>query len=133
MEQIQWDDALSVGFEEIDNDHKRLVDLLNQLITAVAQGENKQQVHSIIAELISYTNWHFRHEERLMLTYGYPDYQQHKEEHEALKSQAIAFQNSADMENITKVADLTVFLKKWLTGHILKTDIKLGHYLAQKV
>jgi hemerythrin len=84
MKDLIWDNTLSVDVPEIDADHRKLVDLFNLLNHAVAEGEAKAYVEAVMEELVSCTVWHFRHEERLMLKYGYAGFAEHKSEHEAL-------------------------------------------------
>ena len=76
MKELVWDSTLSVHVKEIDEDHRRLVDLFNLLNRSVTEGEPRDYVEAILEELISCTVWHFSHEERLMLKYGYDEIQE---------------------------------------------------------
>ena len=67
MKDLVWDDMLSVGIDEIDDDHRRLVDLYNILNHSVTEGAASDYVGAVLEELINCTVWHFSHEERLML------------------------------------------------------------------
>ena len=84
MKEIVWDKSLSVGVDEVDEDHRRLVDLYNLLSHAVKEGESPDYIDALLEELISCTVWHFRHEERLMLKYEYDAFEDHKAEHRDL-------------------------------------------------
>jgi hemerythrin len=129
---IDWSDALSVGFEEVDQDHKKLVEIVNSLDEAVSGEPNSDLLKGIFAELLSYTQWHFRHEERLMQNCGYPDFFVHKEAHEDLLGQASELNEKFQGGDASVPQSLLPFLKDWLTKHILETDKKMGEYLAQK-
>ena len=75
---IDWTDALSVGFTEIDKDHQKLVGILNNFNDAIEQNQDKKDLEELFEELIEYTSWHFRHEERLMQQHGYDDMETHQ-------------------------------------------------------
>ncbi|MFV9615703.1 MAG: hemerythrin domain-containing protein, partial [Gammaproteobacteria bacterium] len=81
MKNIIWDETLSVEVDEIDEDHRKLVDLFNILSHSVAEGDTPDYIEAVLEELISCTIWHFRHEERLMLLYKYEGLEAHKVEH----------------------------------------------------
>ncbi|PIV72015.1 MAG: hemerythrin, partial [Rhodocyclales bacterium CG17_big_fil_post_rev_8_21_14_2_50_68_7] len=71
MKELAWSDILSVSVEEIDEDHRKLLHIFNILNHAVADRESAEYVAAVLDELINCTVWHFSHEERLMLKYGY--------------------------------------------------------------
>ena len=131
MKDLIWDNTLSVQIQEIDEDHRRLVDLFNLLNHAVEDGEKKDYIDAILEELISCTVWHFRHEERLMLKYAYDGYSEHRKEHEELIESIKALQQERKKENISVTQDDIEFLEHWLTGHILGADMDLGAYLSE--
>jgi hemerythrin len=131
MKDLIWDRTLSVDVAEIDEDHRRLLDLYNLLNHAVEEGEAAEYVAAVMDELISCTVWHFRHEERLMLKFGYEGAREHKAEHEELIASAKALQQKLRHEGKPVVTDDLRFLEHWLTGHILGTDKDLGAYLCE--
>ncbi|RLJ21234.1 hypothetical protein DJ031_03875 [bacterium endosymbiont of Escarpia laminata] len=84
VKDIVWDKTLSVDVKEIDEDHRRLVELFNILTHSIVEGDSANYIEAVLEELISCTVWHFKHEERLMLKYGYEDFVEHKTEHQEL-------------------------------------------------
>lgn len=133
MKDIVWSRVLSVGVDEIDEDHRRLVDLFNLLNHAVSEGESLDYLAAILEELISCTVWHFSHEERLMLKYRYGETAEHKTEHHALIESARTLQQKI-LEAGNRVADEDLaFLEHWLAEHILTSDMRLGSHLSQSV
>ncbi|XPV75043.1 MAG: bacteriohemerythrin [Desulfovibrio sp.] len=130
MALIEWSSQLSVGFEEMDDDHKKLVGIVNTLNDAVADGCSDEDIEDILEELLSYTNWHFRHEERLMQEFEYPEYDAHKEEHSDLVQQASELFKKFQNGDKSVPELLLPFLKEWLANHILGTDMKTGNFLA---
>jgi len=133
VKDLVWDDTLSVQVEEIDEDHRRLVGLFNILSHAVAEGDATDYIEAVLEELISCTVWHFRHEERLMLKYGYTGLEEHKAEHADLIESAKALQQKFLQEGKTVSTEDIEFLEHWLTGHIFGADMQMGSYLGERM
>lgn len=133
MKDIVWSDILSVEVDEIDEDHRKLVNIFNILNHAVTEGESPEYLAAVLEELISCTVWHFSHEERLMLKYGYEEMEAHKAEHQALINSARNLQQELLRANKAVAEDEIVFLERWLTEHILTFDMRLGSFLSQLI
>lgn len=131
MKELVWDNTLSVQVKEIDEDHRRLVDLFNILNRSVEEGESAEYIEAVLEELISCTVWHFRHEERLMLKYGYEDLAEHRTEHRDLIESARELQRKFLSDGKAVSSEDIEFLEHWLTGHILGADMQLGSYLGE--
>ena len=131
MKNITWDDTLSVEIDEIDEDHRKLVDLFNILSHSVTQGDAPDYIDAVLEELISCTIWHFRHEERLMLLYNYEGITDHKAEHNELIDSVRELQQKFHKENKQLTNEDIEYLETWLTEHILGHDMKLGFYLMK--
>ena len=129
MKNITWDDSLNVDVEEIDEDHRRLVDLFNILSHSVAEGDSADYIEAVLEELINCTIWHFSHEERLMLLYKYEGLEEHKEEHEELIESVRMLQKKFHKENKLLTNEDIEYLANWLTEHIVGYDMNLGFYL----
>lgn len=126
MKDLIWDNSLSVEIDEIDEDHRKLLDLFNMLNHSVMEGDATDYIEAVLEELISFTVWHFRHEERLMLKYGYEGLVEHKAEHQQLIESARALQQKGKEVSSEDVE----FLEHWLTGHIFGADMELGSFLG---
>jgi hemerythrin-like metal-binding protein len=131
MKDIAWSKILSVGFEEIDEDHRKLVGIFNELNRAVTQGESPDYLAATLEELINCTVWHFSHEERLMLKHRYADSEEHKAAHHELIEAARELQGQLLTAGQGVAEEQIVFLERWLTAHILTADQRLGAFLAQ--
>ena len=125
-----WNKTLNIGVPEIDEDHRKLVDLFKLLAASVVEGDEGDFVEAVMEELISFAVWHFRHEERLMLQYGYESLANHKSEHEDLIASAKTLQQELLQEGVVLSEDIQ-FLEHWLTTHIGNSDMKLGVYLRE--
>jgi len=131
VKNLIWDKALSVQIDEIDEDHRKLVDLYNILNHSVVEGDAANYIEAVMEELISCTVWHFRHEERLMLKYGYDGFAEHKTEHQELIESARELQQKLLQEGKSLSSEDIGFLEHWLIGHILGADMDLGAYLGE--
>jgi hemerythrin len=132
MPLMVWNDTLSVKVDEIDNQHKRLVELVNQLHDAMTQGKGREVMGKVLGGLIDYTKTHFADEERLMLKYNYPAYAQQKAEHDALTRQVLDLQSQYLQGKMTLTLEVMQFLQDWLSNHIQKMDRLFGVYLNSK-
>jgi len=124
---------LSVDVDEIDDDHRKLLELFNVLNRAITDGESPDYLIAVLEELVNCTIWHFSHEERLMLKYDYEDIDDHKAAHKDLIESARDLQHRVLQANKTIKDEDVAFLERWLTGHILTDDMRLGAYLSQLI
>jgi hemerythrin len=128
---IDWSDELSVGIEEIDEQHKVLLRLINQMHTAIHKRHGSEAVSTILAELIEYTRIHFAVEESLMRILNYSGYAEHHDQHQELLEHVIQLQKKLASGKTAISFELMHFLKKWLTRHILEEDMLYsGFFLA---
>ncbi len=133
MKDIVWDQILSVGVDEIDEDHRKLVNIFNILNHAVREGESPEYLAATLEELINCTAWHFSHEERLMLKYRYPGREQHKAEHRDLVQTARDLQREMLQGDQPMSNEHLETLERWLTVHILTEDGRLGAHLSRYI
>lgn len=131
MKDLVWNSTLSVQVEEIDEDHRKLVDLFNILNHSVAEGDATDYIEAVLEELISCTVWHFRHEERLMVKYGYEGILEHKTEHQELIESAKTLQQKFQQKGKQVSSEDIEFLEHWLTEHIFVADMEMGSYLGE--
>ena len=130
MATITWNKAMDVGFDEIDADHKRLVDACNVLIDQVENGAATCDLEKTLDRLLSEAERHFHNEERLMLEHEYPEIREHKEEHARLLYQARELRKEFLNGDATVPAFLAYFLSDWVKAHIIEVDRRLGRFLA---
>ena len=131
MKDLMWDIALSVQIEEVDDDHRKLVELFNMLGHSLQDGETIDYIQAVLEELISFTVWHFKHEERLMLKYGYTGLAEHQAEHNELIDSARNLQQGFVQDGKPLTEEDIIFLEHWLTGHILGADMEMSAYLCE--
>lgn len=129
MSLITWSDRLSVGVKEIDTQHKKLVDIINQLHDAMAVGHGKDVLVKVLDELVDYTVYHFATEERLMKAHGYDHHFTHEHEHRDLVNTVAELQAAMKSGGASLTLTTMHFLRDWLNHHILESDVKLGKFL----
>jgi len=125
---IEWADDFSTNIQEVDEQHKVLISLLNELYTAMHEHHGTAACREVLDRLAEYTRTHFLLEESLMRLTNYPDFEKHKGQHEELIAQVQALQAKLDSGTATISFELLHFLKNWLTNHILGTDKKFGNF-----
>jgi len=129
---VEWKDEYSVGIPSIDDQHKRLLGLINQLQTAVDYQTDDAFTNEALGELVDYTRTHFVYEEKLMQDNGYPDFEAHRKEHEAMVEQVGHFLERYKQDRDATIEEVTGFLKNWLINHINGTDKEYSSYLIGK-
>jgi hemerythrin len=133
MPLMTWTEKLSVGVGVLDEDHKKLVGMLNGLYDAMQAGHGKDSLGRILNELVQYTKFHFAREEKLFAQTGYAGAVPHKQEHDALTHQVLDVQQKyAAGATATLSLDVMQFLKNWLISHIQGSDQKYRPHLNAK-
>ncbi|MFZ0963194.1 MAG: bacteriohemerythrin [Terriglobia bacterium] len=117
-----WSDTYSVNIGIIDMQHKNLVSMVNQMHQAMVGGHGKEELGKILTSLIKYTQVHFKTEENLMESHQYPDYIQHKSEHDHLTKTVLVLQGKFQRNEVGLTIEVMDFLKDWLIKHIQGTD-----------
>lgn len=132
MALIIWSDTLKTNVTECDEQHKKLITLINTLHDAMKIGKGKVALGKVLTELVDYTQTHFRTEELLFVRHGYAGYAAHKAEHDTLTKQAKDLKANFEKDEGVITLEVMTFLKNWLETHILGTDKKYGPFLNGK-
>ena len=129
---IRWTPDMSVGDSQLDEDHRRLVKLVNQLASADSH-RDRSMVESVLDELIQYTDIHFTREEEYMCRIGFNLLDSHKEKHKFLVKQLIVLRQKFFNGLPGRLnEDVIEFLSRWLTGHILIDDMRYRFFVEQR-
>ncbi len=130
---ISWDDRLAIDGGTIDDDHKKIIEIINRFLGKVGSFESAAELIGILEELHSQANDHFRREEELQRLIKYPERDVHFTEHNRLSTKLDKLieevrPTSGSYVNIMghKVAD---FIHEWLFSHILKSDMKMKPFV----
>jgi len=126
---IEWRPAMSVGHLVIDDDHKKLLSLINTF-EASTSGE---QIEAVLRELMDYTQMHFTREEALQRASRYPFHEAHHKAHQKLihdVSQLCRKWEQVGDDAPEMVREIAAFFRKWLIEHILKEDMATKTYFT---
>ncbi len=119
---MQWNDELSIGIAEIDNQHKWLFKLTNDLHSSLEKADvSNDEIEEVLEQLVDYTMNHFIIEEELFERLGYPETAEHKAHHNVFCSNVmdLLLRHDSGEEVTSQMLDM---LKNWLLNHICKVD-----------
>lgn len=119
-----WQNNYSVGNIIIDDQHKQLIEILNNLHNAFIKKEHENKIGLVILNLVDYTEIHFKTEERLFKQSNYEHSQEHINEHKLFIKQVNKFKSNFNKDKTILTKDILIFLKEWLEQHILVSDKK---------
>jgi len=127
-----WDDSFSVGFDPIDDQHKELVRITNELFQACNEGILAADMAFLdtIKKALDYAETHFADEEGYLYEANYPQLSEQKKQHEAFVAEVQKSIEEFEAGNIEPVY-MARFLKKWLLNHIAVSDKQYSPYLAK--
>ena len=133
MEPIIWTDSFSVGVAELDQQHQRLIKMLNRVIEARGTvSTHSETISEVLADMTRYAEEHFRAEEVLMGRYIYPALPVHREQHIAFQEKTADMCVAATFGEDTVPETLLTFLSDWLVHHIQHEDMKYKPFFASK-
>jgi len=124
MELFKWHKTYSVNNEELDNHHKKLCNILNNLYENCMGTELSKSLDSIAEELVSYSNYHFSAEEQHMRDIGYRDIDRQINEHREFTQRALQLQHVVNKNDLEHTKELIVFLGSWILHHVMEEDKK---------
>ena len=122
MPKLRWDPCLETGIQEIDWEHRRLLNIVNRLLEAMARGRGEAAVRPVFRDLARHAEDHFAHEEKFMRDMGYPGAEEHAGEHRRMAESLARFGAALDSGDPPGASDLNALLSNWLMEHILKKD-----------
>jgi len=129
---VEWGPKYNIGIQEIDNQHKVLVDIINRLYAAFGSNSNKKEIKKNLKELVDYTVYHFGNEEEYFNKFGYRDTPAHLEQHRKFIERIQKFGEEFEHGDSTVSLDIINFLKDWLINHILKVDSRYVPLFKEK-
>ncbi len=128
MALIEWEDNLSTGVPEMDEEHKLLINMLNSVYEMLRKGEREKACNYFISTLMEYVETHLTHEEEFMERIGYPELERHKKAHEIFKREISKLCDPVKEGDPHEFATALSMCWGWLFSHIQKTDRKYGEY-----
>jgi len=126
-----WKPSYELNVPEIDQQHRRLVGLINELYDAMKEARGQEALDYILGELQTYIHEHFATEERLMKSCRYPDYEEHVVEHHQLGAQVEELIQRRSHGGAVSTQNLMSFLCRWLREHLAETDKAFGQFIKR--
>ena len=130
---IQWKKEYTVGIKKLDNQHKEIIKILNQIFKLQEKRKDEKEIERILGNFQDYIKVHFRTEEEYMLKYQYPGYEEQKKEHNQFIDRLCEFQKEYLKYHRLTVISLFNFVWDWFSQHILKHDKQYSPFLKQKI
>ncbi len=124
-----WDESLSVGIDVIDEHHRYLFDLINDLYDVVINKLGAREVARLIKSLDAYAKVHFRAEEKMMTHYGFEGIKRQQHQHHAFEEKIREFYEELHANPLVAQFDVLSYLRDWLVKHILVEDVQLRSLL----
>ncbi len=128
---IIWNDDFSVNVEEIDNQHKKLVEMMNNLHNAMKDGKGNNVIGEIINKMIDYSIYHFSTEEKYFDMFNFPQKEQHKQVHKDFVEKVTAFKKDFENNKVMLTIEIMDFLSNWLQNHILGDDMEYSDFFVE--
>lgn len=132
MAYFNWADDMEIDRGLKDDDHRKLVDLVNELHTATTEGRGQEVVESIMQRLIGYTMEHLEREERLMAELYFPHLERHKIGHQHFANQLRQLEAKYHLGSISVASKLSAVLRDWLSLHIRRSDKEIKVFIRKK-
>jgi hemerythrin len=128
---LNWNESLSVKISSIDQQHKKLFDLINEFYDSMSQGSSKEKLMGVIKGLKDYTVVHFSNEEKIMKTINYSEFSNHKAEHDKFVATILDYEERYKSGKLILSLEVTNFIKNWITSHIMGTDKKYSDFFIK--
>jgi len=124
MKTLEWKDKYSVGVELIDDQHKKMVAVINQLIEVISSAPDKEKIAEIIKQLVEYKQFHFDTEEKYFKEFNYEEAEEHIAKHREFTVKLGKLQEEFGDDLMGFSFALVDFLEDWLVDHLLTMDQK---------
>ena len=128
----EWDDALVLDGGQIDEEHRALISMANEVFAFEDPEVNCEEIIELVKSLYRYIETHFEHEERLMKEVNYPGLQEHIAQHrQIVRDMSATLRERRDLR--TYLNKLRHMMLDWVIQHIAHDDQEIGPYLPRKV
>jgi len=127
---IEWRPEYSVGVPAVDEEHRELIDLINELHDSLHREGSKMDVMDFLGELYARIAAHFALEERIMRESGYDEFADHKQDHERLLDDIRDLMDGFEDGNYVDVESFARRLDHWFSDHFRTKDARLHRRLG---
>jgi hemerythrin len=132
MDIIKWRKSYETGIRSMDDQHQKLIELINKLYNVIRTEESSESIDEVLAEMTTYAENHLKKEEALLETNGYPEFANHFAMHKSYLDKLKTLLAESKKEDKAVMKDTYAFLRQWWLGHIVAEDQKYGEFLKTK-
>jgi hemerythrin len=131
---LVWNDSLSLDIPEIDEEHRRLVSIIDAFNQAVVSRQEKSEIQRILSLLLADAKSHFEHEVQLFYEHGYPDIGNHASLHAELTRELVDILNDFGRTELSyHWIENALSIEKLVVDHVLDEDMKYRDFLKQRM
>jgi len=121
---LLWEDKYSVEVEELDNQHKRMFAIINELLDLIESNTPEEHLGEVVEGLIKYKKFHFATEEKYFKEFNYDDADDHIKKHHEFNDKLEIMKAKYPKYTVEFAFDLIDFLEDWLINHVMIVDHK---------
>jgi hemerythrin len=132
-EHVSWSNSYSLGVKLIDDQHKGLIDFVNDLFNNASGNEKRERAYftEVIQQAVQYIKDHFQAEEKLMLGTKFPGYAEHKKVHDEFTLTVLKAVKDFEAGKRLVLEKFAYFLKDWILTHIAVMDRQYADYFRK--
>jgi hemerythrin len=119
---LEWEEKYSVGVEELDNQHKHMFAVINELLDSINSGTTEEHLGNVIESLIKYKIFHFETEEKYFKEFNYEGASDHISKHKEFNDKLMVLKEKNPNYTVEFAFELIDFLEDWLINHLMVVD-----------
>jgi len=132
MQILKWSNNLSIGVEPIDEQHKELFAIFDDLRAAIDNDRGNEMVEEVFIRLENYVHRHFADEEAYMRYVNFPALEAHMAEHEQLLLRLRMLRSRNLRDRSVSAGDIAHFLQEWVVEHVSTSDRMIGEFVTRQ-
>lgn len=129
MSPFVWKDSFSIGNKELDSDHRKFLELLNDCYMGACDPGTGRIDPDLILRIKEFAAMHFSYEEEVMRSSGYPGFAQHEKQHRYFEEQVTELEQIHNRDGDQRFESMFSFLLDWFVNHILEEDMKFAPFI----
>jgi hemerythrin len=133
MPELTWTPAISVDVKTIDDQHKKLFEILNRALLIRQRGMDHREMIEVLRELVDYSDYHFRTEDDYMLDNNYPLFQNHRKEHGQYLRKMSRLLEAFEKNEPGLPDEIGAFLEQWWLKHVSESDLRYARYFKSSL
>ncbi len=129
---VEFTQPMETGIDEMDEQHKRIIDMANDIYKAFETNQNQKQIKELLRTFVDYSAWHFSNEERYFVEFEFENQEIHKKSHNTFTSKVQDFVKKFERGRVQAYHDIMIFVKNWLETHFTTEDQQYAELFKSK-